>query len=82
MKPLFLFFFRFSFSKLLFFVLKALHWAAALGRTGVVRLLLLQGGCSPDDMAIDGSTPLHWAVSGGYSHCVQELLSGGAGEKA
>jgi ankyrin repeat protein len=51
----------------------ALHFAAASGKTGVVKLLLVNSLLAyiPDD---DGLYPVHYAAIAGYSQIIREIM--------
>lgn len=51
----------------------ALHYAAASGKTGVVKLLLVNSLLAyiPDD---DGLYPVHYAAMGGYLEIIREIM--------
>ncbi|CAD6334872.1 unnamed protein product [Miscanthus lutarioriparius] len=51
----------------------ALHYAAPSGKTGVVKLLLVNSLLAyiPDD---DGLYPVHYAAMGGYSEIIREIM--------
>ncbi|MGB1593939.1 MAG: ankyrin repeat domain-containing protein, partial [Promethearchaeia archaeon] len=55
-----------------------LHWGAASGDEGVVRLLLAAPGIEPGAANKDGNTPLHVACAEGALEVVQALLDSGA----
>ena len=55
----------------------ALHLAAGMGHTAVVKLLL-ERGAQPDSTDEHGETPLHLAAQVGYPEVITALVNGGA----
>lgn len=55
-----------------------LHWAAASGKTDVVRFLILHNADVNATRTRDGRNPLHCATAGKHKHIVEILLACGA----